>query len=249
MLMPLTQLRRQSPLRVNLVLVGGEHTGKTLLARKLLAQDCGSDLAPAPTIGLDFAVRPMHLAEVGRTVRLHVWDTSGQERFRVLVDRKISDLARHDVVVAVYDVSARDTFDAISDLMRRVLPVAARLSPQLAIVGNKAHVEHGKRAVSEAEGRAKASELGAAVFFESACLAAGCADGADGTTSVEDGLLRPVLRLCAEASPAAPPTPRAKLPPCPVQLPAGASCREEAAVQGRPWICTAPLRRCLGLTA
>ena len=63
------------------------------------------DTSYQATIGIDFLSKTMYLEY--RTVRLQLWDTAWQERFRSLIPSYIRDSS---VAVVVYDVSSRSSF-------------------------------------------------------------------------------------------------------------------------------------------
>ena len=58
-----------------------------------------------PTIGIDFISQNIFLEE--KTIRLQLWDTAGQQRFRSLIPNYIRDSL---VAVIVYDVTNRSSF-------------------------------------------------------------------------------------------------------------------------------------------
>ena len=81
--------------------------------------------------GIDFLSKTMYLDD--RTVRLQIWDSAGQERFRSLIPSYIRDSS---VAVVVYDVSSRATFGNVS---RWIEDVRAERGADVVImlVGNK----------------------------------------------------------------------------------------------------------------
>lgn len=118
--------------------------------------------------GVDFRLKFLDLQ--GKRLKLTVWDTAGQERFRTLTSSYYR--GAHAVVFA-YDVTRRETFDALEDVwMREVqlystVDAAARM-----VVGNKvdraegggegtsSSNDAGEREVSRAEGEAFARRHG-----------------------------------------------------------------------------------------
>lgn len=96
-----------------------------------------------------------------RTIRLQLWDTAGQERFRTLIPSYIRDSA---VTIVVYDVTCRQTFDAIDHWIDDVHRERGE-DVLIALVGNKSDLADA-REVSPAEGEAKARALAAAIFLE-----------------------------------------------------------------------------------
>lgn len=96
-----------------------------------------------------------------RTIRLQLWDTAGQERFRTLIPSYIRDSA---VVIIVYDVTVRSSFEAVEHWINEVHRERGE-DVIIALVGNKSDLMD-MRAVSPAEGEAKARSLSATLFLE-----------------------------------------------------------------------------------
>lgn len=65
----------------------------------------------SPTIGVDFKLKTLSLD--GKSLKLTVWDTAGQERFRTLTS---SYYRGAQGVILVYDITRRDTFEALRDV-------------------------------------------------------------------------------------------------------------------------------------
>lgn len=211
--------------RIQAVLLGSSGVGKSALAQRILGWDahCSMPLTPAalspgaavctgapqPTVGVDFATRSV-CVDAGVPLRLHLWDTSGQERFRELSESYLGDLEDHDAVIAVYAASNAASLDTACEYIKRARQLA-KGTPRVALVGAKADVE--PHVVSEEEGRARAEELGAAVFLE-VCCPAKLAEGSPlaapspvtlgavtSRQTIEVQLLRPLLRKCLECAP------------------------------------------------
>lgn len=209
--------------RVRAVLLGAAGAGKTSLVRRFLGQEEETPLAmspaaatssrvlgaPPPTVGVDFASRSVCL-DGGAAVRLHLWDTSGQERFKELADVHLKELEDHDAVIVLYAVSDATSLEDAVEYVRRARRLA-KGSPRLALVGTKADAE--LREVSLEEGRARAEALGAAVFVEVSCppcasepsVGSSASAGTEGPIAtcqaVEAQLLRPLLRGCLDSAP------------------------------------------------
>ena len=100
-----------------------------------------------------------------RTIRLQLWDTAGQERFRTLIPSYIRDAA---VTVIVYDVTSRDSFEAVDQWIADVREERGDSMDDVIVVlvGNKGDASLEERQVSEAEGEEKARQLGVKVFME-----------------------------------------------------------------------------------
>jgi len=207
-----TTPRGAPPGRVKIVMVGNHGVGKTAITQRLLGRN-HQGTAPAevsPTVGVDFAKKQLQIDKDSWPCRLHIWDTSGQERFRSLVDSHLQDLSAGDAVIIVYDVCDEASFAAIDQWVSEVRH-ASRVSPQLAILGNKSDkaLAGGARKVLTADGQRKADELGATLFLET-CGLAQDAEGAD-TDRLFQIFVDSLVRKCRAAAP--PETPRGTATP------------------------------------
>mmetsp|Transcript_3081 Transcript_3081/g.8119 ORF Transcript_3081/g.8119 Transcript_3081/m.8119 type:complete len:239 (+) Transcript_3081:29-745(+) len=94
------------------------------------------------TIGVDFKIRTLDLD--GKRVKLQIWDTAGQDRFRSIVSNYYR--GAHGVIL-VYDVSSAESFDHVPEWLdegRGHAPSDA----VIALFGNKCDVPSDKRQVS-----------------------------------------------------------------------------------------------------
>jgi small GTP-binding protein len=89
---------------IKVTVCGDEGVGKTSLTRRFAHGTF--NINEAGTIGVSFEVR--HLS--GTHYKLQIWDTSGHPRFRSVIKSYFLGCA---VILFVYDVSNRDSFEAI----------------------------------------------------------------------------------------------------------------------------------------
>ncbi len=82
------------------VFLGDQSCGKTSIIKSFMYG--AFDHNYQATIGIDFLSKTMYLDD--RTVRLQIWDSAGQERFRSLIPSYIRDSS---VAVVVYDITSR----------------------------------------------------------------------------------------------------------------------------------------------
>jgi len=144
--------------------------GKSALIHRLLYDAFERGLPP--TTGIDFLSKTVHIS--GHVaVRLQIWDTSGQERFRSLIPPCLLDDtsgADASAAVVVYDVSQRTSFEAAPELLR-LARGALGAGSSLLLVGGRADAEG--RQVSFSEGSTMAGEYGAFFFETSAATGSG----------------------------------------------------------------------------
>jgi len=96
-------------------------------------------------------------------VKLQIWDTAGQERFRTIT---VSYFKGAHGVALVYDVTDRETFEAIRHWVRQIREHADS-NVTIVLIGNKC--DKGQlRMVSKEEGEELAREIQAPFFETSA---------------------------------------------------------------------------------
>jgi len=151
-----------------LIIIGESGTGKTCVANRYVDGEFSNNFFS--TIGLDYKLRTIH--HRGLRVKLQVFDTAGQCRFRSMCRQYYR--ACHGCFL-VYDVTDRKSFEQIEawmDLLRQNTPEEARkLVPIL--VGNKVDCldkdgQHLVKAVHTDEVMALAKKLGCRWFEVSA---------------------------------------------------------------------------------
>ena len=104
------------------------------------------------TIGLDYRLKTLTL-KCGKKVKLQIWDTAGQDRFRTITKNYYK--GAHGIIL-IYDVTNTDTYDNVENWISQIKEEA---SPNVVIylVGNKVDMED-KRKVTTEEGQKVADE-------------------------------------------------------------------------------------------
>jgi small GTP-binding protein len=138
-----------------LLVVGESSVGKTCLlmrfADNVYNEDC------ITTIGVDSKVKELTVDD--KRVKLQIWDSAGQERFRNIT---ASYYRNSSGIIVVYDVTKNETFERVSDWVqevRRYVP-----SVPLMLVGNKSDLVDLRQVTPEA-GKDLAQRQGM-IFFE-----------------------------------------------------------------------------------
>eukprot|EP00924_Labyrinthula_sp_SR-Ha-C_P003178 augustus_masked-scaffold_15-processed-gene-1.50-mRNA-1 protein AED:0.07 eAED:0.07 QI:0/-1/0/1/-1/1/1/0/288 len=142
--------------KYKLVFLGDLGVGKTSIITRFMFDSFESSYVA--TIGIDFLSKTLHLDD--KTIRLQLWDSAGQERFRSLIPSYIRDSS---VAVVVYDVTNRDSF---LNAKQWIDDARAEGSESIIImlVGNKTD-RNDARKVSVQEGEELSKELGV-LFIE-----------------------------------------------------------------------------------
>jgi len=105
------------------------------------------------TIGVEFGSRTITID--GKQVKLQIWDTAGQEKFRSITRSYYRGTSG---ALLAYDITRRETFDHLVEWLEDCRKYS---NPNIVImlIGNKSDLEE-KRAVSKEEGERFAKEHG-----------------------------------------------------------------------------------------
>ena len=149
-------------LNLKVILLGDSGVGKTSIICKY--NDPSHDLAKSDTeatIGYEYIKVKQKV--YGNTAQVHIWDTTGQDRFNSIASNYYRRAAG---AVLVYDITKRETFDALEDWIEQ-LHNSCEEDVVLLIVGNKADKER-NRDVAREEGEQFAHRFNAAFYETSA---------------------------------------------------------------------------------
>lgn len=170
------QFRASRPPEPQLVLkaiiVGDSGVGKSCLGLRCVGQPCRA--SHDITIGVEFLSSTLSVD--GRLVKVHIWDTAGQESFRAITR---SYYRTASLCFLVYDVTDAATF---AHLRQWHADVRAHAAPSVvvAVVGNKTDLT-ARRVVSSEDAGRLAEELGALYFETSAWTGDGVREAFHGT--------------------------------------------------------------------
>ena len=138
---------------IKIVLVGNSGVGKTCISQRYMndtfTQQEGS------TVGASYFQKILDLD--GKTVRLDIWDTAGQEKYRAMGKMFYKEAY---IVLFIYDITDEESFQDLKNVWYDELKKAGEKHVVLAVVGNKSDMFL-KEAVKEDEARRWANEIGA----------------------------------------------------------------------------------------
>lgn len=149
-----------SLLTYKVVVVGESGVGKTSMVQRLVDKIYTDD--KQPTIGVEFKCFQTSLGE--DTVKLNIWDTAGQEKFR-----SVSKAYFRNAVgaVLVYSISSKNSFDELDGWLNDLHSLAAP-NAAIVLVGNKCDLED-QRQVGNADAELFAQRHGLE-FLETSAL-------------------------------------------------------------------------------
>jgi Ras-related protein Rab-6A len=92
--------------KYKMIFVGDQGTGKTCILNRFATNQF--DEQYQTTIGLDFQSKNVSIHD--QDVRLLLYDTAGQEKFRSLIPMYIRE---SNIILLVYDITRKESFDNI----------------------------------------------------------------------------------------------------------------------------------------
>ena len=99
-------------------------------------------------------------------VKLHIWDTSGQERFRAMTNLYYRDA---QVAILTYDITNESSFNSIEFWIKELRYKVENENMILCLVGNKCDVNSNEKKVTTLKGKNFAAEHNM-IFFETSAL-------------------------------------------------------------------------------
>ena len=146
---------------IKVITLGNSSVGKTSFLMKYT--DNSFTLTYTATLGIDFKQKKIKLKD-GRDVRLRIFDTAGQERYKSV---SASFIKKADGVILIYDIGNLESFEAVENWIKSIREIGKDKLP-IILVGNKCDLSDDKRMISLKEGQDKADEFNIP-FYETSC--------------------------------------------------------------------------------
>ena len=154
-------------IEIKVCLLGDVSVGKTSIASRY-SKNTFSDLY-INTIGGAYQQQSVTLNN-GTKIRLHIWDTSGQDRFRSMTNLYYQDA---QVAILTYDVTNEESLESLNYWLEQLNNKVEVDNMILCLAGNKIDVEASKKVISTSKGKAFAEENNMIFFETSAKTGAG----------------------------------------------------------------------------
>jgi len=133
-----------------ILLIGDSGVGKSSLLMRFFDSTFAENASA--TIGVDCKIRTIDIN--GKTIKVQVWDTAGQEKFRALT----SSYYRGSMgIFVVYDIADESSFQSLNQWLSEVDKYASRQVNKM-ILGNKADLA--TRVISLEDGKVFAESQG-----------------------------------------------------------------------------------------
>ena len=99
----------EEPLKFKVVLIGESGVGKTSILLRYISNEFNSQ--QFSTLGLSYVDKIIQI-DNNKKIKLEIWDTAGQEKFRALAKAYYRNI---DVGILVYDVTNKTSFEEIKN--------------------------------------------------------------------------------------------------------------------------------------
>ena len=99
----------EEPLKFKVVLIGESGVGKTSILLRYVSNEFNSQ--QFSTLGLSYVDKIIQI-DNNKKIKLEIWDTAGQEKFRSLAKAFYRNI---DVGILVYDVTNKTSFEEIKN--------------------------------------------------------------------------------------------------------------------------------------
>lgn len=152
--------QKEKMYEIKIVLLGDPAVGKSSLVQRF-CQDKFEENYKL-TIGGAYLQKEVKLKN-GDTLKLHIWDTGGQEKFR-----SMASLYYKDAVAAllVYDVSNSETLESLDYWVRELRENVDNSNFIISVAGNKNDLPNEKRVLTLNDGKKFCKDNDISVFSE-----------------------------------------------------------------------------------
>lgn len=135
--------------RHKIIFVGDVAVGKTSIIARIIDNPFSDKYIQS--IGVDFCSKNIRYR--GKNVKLQIWDTAGQEKYKSLIPSYIRNAS---IVFLVYDISNRESFDNVANWIQFIRKIENSL---IVLVGNKLDLSNKEVNIEEGEDYAKKEGL------------------------------------------------------------------------------------------
>jgi len=157
----MNQNDNHNKIEIKIITLGDSKVGKSSLIVQYLENKFSINYLS--TIGFDFKRKQLTLKD-GTDVKLKIFDTAGQERYRSVAD---SYIKKANGILLVYDITEKQSFKNIENWLESIREEMGDKLLPIILVGNKSDLKDERKIPTE-EGKKKAEEYGFH-FYETSC--------------------------------------------------------------------------------
>ena len=125
--------------RQKIIFTGDIAVGKTSIINSIMDQKFSAEYEPS--IGVDFFSKTIRYK--GKLIKLQIWDSAGQEKFRSLIPNYIRGSS---LIFLIFDVSKKDTFEHLNEWINFIKNIE---NGNIVIVGNKIDLKDSREVTKE----------------------------------------------------------------------------------------------------
>jgi len=124
-----------------IILLGDSGTGKTSIMNRYL-DNSTPQCTHEPTIGVDFRLKTETEID-GKKIKLHLWDTAGQECFRSIIEGYYRGIA---AAVIVFDITNYRSFQSVTYWLNEIARNSStNVRAPILLIGNKSDLVSKRR--------------------------------------------------------------------------------------------------------
>ena len=140
-----------------IIIIGDIGVGKSCILNRYIKEEFDENYTC--TVGVNLISKTIEINE--KEVKLQIWDTAGQEKYRSIIS---SYYKGSNIAFVVFDITNKSSFDAIPNWIEAYYRNGPDSQKNIILIGNKKDLEE-KREVSQEEAQ-KFSEANNIVYFE-----------------------------------------------------------------------------------
>ena len=140
-----------------IILIGNSGVGKSCIINRYTREVFEENYKC--TIGVDFLMKTIEID--GKTVKLQIWDTAGQEKYRSM---SASYYRGANVAFVVFDITNRDSFNSLPSWIEAYYRNGPETQKNIILIGNKKDLEN-ERVVTQDEAQ-QFSQTNNMIYFE-----------------------------------------------------------------------------------
>ena len=126
--------------RQKIIFTGDSGVGKTSIINSIMGQKFSEEYEPS--IGVDFFSKTIRYK--GRLMKLQIWDSAGQEKFRSIIP---SYIRGSSLIFLIFDITKKESFDHLNEWITFITNIE---KTNIVIVGNKIDLK-GNRVITKEE--------------------------------------------------------------------------------------------------
>jgi small GTP-binding protein len=147
---------------IKVVLVGESAVGKTSMITRFVENIFKP--GTMSSLSANFVSKTLEISK-NQSIKLDIWDTAGQEKYRALTKIFYQDAK---VIILVYDITSKESFKELKEYWYVKTKENGKQDVVFAVVGNKNDL-YEKEEIERTEGEKFAKEIGA-IFHETSAL-------------------------------------------------------------------------------